>query len=154
MARPASRIWESNWKRKQCALGGVSHLQGPRITVTTTLAHIWNEFLVYLRQGLPHVNLLLGIAIALVGGVLVGSVFGLIAMALVAVTIHILAEAIIPMVLDHAVFVLPALNNSLLHHAISLYIAYFVVIGAIYVARLVLTSGGRPARSGNIASLK
>jgi len=79
---------------------------------------------------------------------MVGSFVGLIALALVAVTIHVLAEATIPMVLDHAAFVLPTLNNGLLHHAISLYIAYFVAIGAIYAIRLTLTSAGRPARSG------
>ena len=114
----------------------------------TTLSHAWNEFWVYFHQGLPQINILLGIVIALVGGMMVGSLFGLFVTALLAVIVHVLAEAIIPMVLNHALFVLPAMNNGFLHTAISLYIAYFVVIGAIYVFRLILSNVGRPVRSG------
>lgn len=114
----------------------------------TIIDHSWNVFWDYFRQGLPHINLLLGVAIALVGGMMVGSLFGLIVIALLAVMVHVLAEAIIPMVLNHASFVLPSLNNAFVHTAISLYIAYFVVIGAIYIVRLIFTSAGRPARSG------
>jgi hypothetical protein len=110
--------------------------------------HTWNLFWDYFRQGLPHINLLLGIVIALVGGMMVGSVFGLFAISLLAVIALILAEALIPMVFDHSGFVLPALNNSFMHTAISLYVAYFVVIGAIFVVRLILSSAGRLARSG------
>jgi len=114
----------------------------------TTLDHTWNLFWDYFRQGLPHINLLLGIAIALVGGMMVGSFSGLVVIALLAVMVHVLAEAIIPMVLNHSAFALPAMNNAFVHTAISLYIAYFVVIGAIYIVRSIFASSGRPARSG------
>jgi hypothetical protein len=114
----------------------------------TTLDHTWNVFWDYFRQGLPHINLLLGIAIAIVGGMMVGSLPGLIVIAFLAVIVHVLAEAILPMVLNHGAFVLPTLNNSFVHTAISLFIAYFVVIGAIYIVRLIFASAGRPARSG------
>jgi hypothetical protein len=111
------------------------------------LNHIWNEFWDYFRQGLPHINFILGIAIALVGGLMVGSLYGLVVIALLAVVVHVLAEAVIPMVLNHSAFVLPALNNGFLHYAISLYIAYFVVIGAICVVRLIFVNAGRPVRA-------
>jgi hypothetical protein len=115
----------------------------------TTLTHTWNEFWDYFRQGLPHINVVLGIVIALMGGMMVASLAGLFIMALLAVAIHVLAEAVIPMVFDHQPFVLPAMNNNaFLHYAISLYIAYFVVIGAIFLVRLLLASAGGPARSG------
>jgi hypothetical protein len=101
----------------------------------------------YFRQGLPHINFILGIVIALIGGLMVGSLFGLIVIALLAVVVHVLAEAIIPMVLNHSAFVLPAPDNNFLHYAISLYIAYFVVCGAIAVVRLLFASAGRVARA-------
>src|SRR5579864_7425361 len=95
-------------KRKHRARTGVSHVHSQRITAMTTLDHSWSVFWDYFRQGLPHINLLLGIAIAVVGGMMVGSLFGLIVIALLAVIVHVLAEAIIPMVLNHAAFALPA----------------------------------------------
>jgi hypothetical protein len=113
----------------------------------TPLTHDWNDFWNYFHQGLPQINILLGIVIALVGGMMVGSVFGLIVVSLLAVVAHVLVEAIIPVVANHSAFSLPALNNGFLHYAISLYIAYFVVIGAIFAVRLIFASA-RPAHSG------
>jgi hypothetical protein len=113
-----------------------------------TLTHTWNQFWDYFRQGLPHINIVLGVVIALVGGMMVGSLPGLAVIALLAVAVHVLAEAVIPMVLNHSAFILPAMNNnSFMHYAISLYIAYFVVMGAIFVVRLLFSSVGT-ARSG------
>jgi hypothetical protein len=110
------------------------------------LTHDWNEFWNYFHQGLPHINILLGIIIALVGGMMVGSVLGLFVMALLAVAAHVLIEALIPVVMNHAAFVLPAMNSGFYHYALSLYIAYFVVMGAIFVIRLIFASV-RPVRS-------
>jgi hypothetical protein len=89
----------------------------------------------------------LGIIIALIGGMMVGSVFGLVVVSLLAVVAHVLVEAIIPTVLNHSAFSLPTLNNGFFHYAISLYIAYFVVIGAIFAVRLIFANA-RPAHSG------
>jgi hypothetical protein len=111
-----------------------------------TVTHTWNQFWDYFRQGLPHINIVLGVVIALVGGMMVGSLPGLAVIALLAVAIHVLSEAVIPMVLHSATFTLPAMNDAFLHYAISLYIAYFVVIGAIYIVRLIF-SGGRTVGS-------
>ncbi len=111
-----------------------------------SLTHDWNEFWNYFHQGLPHINILLGIVIALVGGMMVGSVLGLFVTALLAVVVHVLVEALIPVVQNHATFVLPTFNSGFIHYAISLYIAYFVVIGAIFAVRLLFASA-RPTHS-------
>jgi hypothetical protein len=109
------------------------------------LTQDWNDFWNYFQQGLPHINILLGIIIALVGGMIVGSLPSLFVVALLAVVVHVAVEAIIPAMQHHAPLVLPTFNNGFAHYAISLYIAYFVVIGAIFLLRVIL-AGARPTR--------
>ncbi len=103
----------------------------------TELSHLWNEFWTYFREGLQHLNPIQGLVIAIIGGLMVTSVLGLFVMALLAVIVHVIADALIPVVMNHATFELPPFDEQFWHYAITLYVAYLVVIGAIYVVRLI-----------------
>lgn len=104
------------------------------------LVRLWDSFWVYFHQGLPHLNFVQGIVIAIVGGLMVTSVGGLFVVAFLAVVVHVLADALIPVVMASAPFVLPPLNAAFFHYAITLYIAYLVVIGGIYIIKEVFAA--------------
>jgi len=106
----------------------------------STLTHLWDEFWAFFHEGLPHLNIIQGLVIALIGGLMVSSFVGLFIVALLAVVIHVLADALIPVVMNHAAFTLPVLDHAFFHYALTLYIAYFVVIGAIYLVRVLFAS--------------
>ncbi len=101
------------------------------------LSHLWNEFWTFFREGLQHLNPIQGLVIALIGGLMASSFLGLFVMALLAVIIHVIADALIPVVMSHATFALPPFDEAFWHYAITLYIAYLVVIGAIFIVRLI-----------------
>jgi hypothetical protein len=104
------------------------------------ITHLWDEFWAFFHEGLPHLNLIQGLVIALIGGLMVSSFVGLFFTALIAVIVYILADALIPVVMNHAAFKLPVFDHAFFHYALALYIAYFVVIGAIYVVRLMFAA--------------
>lgn len=104
------------------------------------LVRLWDAFWVYFHQGLPHLNFVQGIVIAIVGGLMVRSIASLFAVAFLAVIVHILADALIPTVMASAPFVLPPLNAAFLHYVVTLYIAYLVVIGVIYVIKEIFSA--------------
>lgn len=97
----------------------------------------WNEFWTYFREGLQHLNPIQGLVIALIGGLMVSSLIRLFFVALLAVIIHLTADALIPVVMNHATFEVPAFDHAFWHYGITLYAAYLVVIGAVYLIRLV-----------------
>lgn len=106
----------------------------------STLTQLWDEFWHIFREGLPHINLIQGLVIALIGGLMVQSFLGLFVVALVAVIIHILADALIPVVTAHATFMLPTMDHAFWHYALTLYVAYLVVIGAIFLVKLLFAA--------------
>jgi len=105
-----------------------------------TLLHFWGVFWDYFREGLTHINPILGLAIAIVGGLMVSGIVSLFFISVLAVVVHILGDALIPVVLNHAPFVLPPLEKPLVHYAVTLYVAYFVAIGAIFLLKTIFAS--------------
>src|SRR5215468_1643735 len=99
------------------------------------LAQYWNDFLGLLREGLHHVNPIQFAVIALLGMMAVSSFLGIFIAAALAVVIHVLVTALIPVVFDKAEFVAPAMNAGFWHLALTLYVLYVVAIGVLYALR-------------------
>ena len=106
-----------------------------------SLSQYWNEFLDIFRHGLAQItNPIIGVFIALIGGLIVRNILNIFAVALLAVVIHVAAEAVIPYVLNHAHFVLPKFNHAFALYALTLYVGYFVTILAIFLVKMIFAS--------------
>src|SRR5258708_28078396 len=100
--------------------------------------HLWFEFWDVFRNGIAHIrNPIVGVVIALLAGLMVRGLFNLFIICALAVVVHILADAAIPVVMNKAALVLPHVDRAFLQYALTLYVGYFVVILAIYVVRLI-----------------
>jgi hypothetical protein len=101
---------------------------------------LWSVFLEYFREGLSNINPILGLVLAIVGGLMASGFVSLLFVSLVAVVLYILADAFIPVVMHHAPLVLPLFDGALLHYSITLYAAFFVAIGLIVLVKSIFAS--------------
>jgi hypothetical protein len=84
---------------------------------------------------LSTLQLIMGGVIALVIGVATGTIIGLFVAPIIAAVAYIAADAVIPPLLHHTPLVMPAFDKALLHEAITLYVAFFVVIVVVFVIK-------------------
>jgi uncharacterized metal-binding protein len=105
------------------------------------IEHLWFEFWDIFRHGIAHIsNPIVGIVIALLAGLMVRGIFNLFIISFLAVLVHLLAEALIPVVMNHAALVLPKIDHAFFQYALTLYVGYFVVILVIYFVKLIFAS--------------
>jgi hypothetical protein len=109
-----------------------------------TLAHYWNEFWVYFREGLNNVNPIQALVIALLGAMATSSFVGLFIAAALSVVIHLLVNALLPVLINHKDFVAPVMDNAFWHYALSLFILYFVGIGILFLIKMLVQHRPRP----------
>lgn len=100
------------------------------------LTHYWNEFWVYFREGLSGVNPIQAGIIALLGAMATNSFIGLFIAAALSVVIHLLVNALVPVIIDHKAFAAPVMDNAFWHFALSLFVLYLVGIGVLYLIKL------------------
>ena len=106
-----------------------------------SIEHLWSEFWDLFRQGVSHIsNPIVGIVIALLAGLMARGFIGIIVISALAVIVHVVAEAFIPVVLHHAPLIFPPLDHAFLQYAGTLYVGYFVVILVIFVVKLLFAS--------------
>jgi hypothetical protein len=96
-----------------------------------------------MRAGLADVNYLQVVVIALLGAMAASSFVGVIVAAALSVVIHVLVNALVPVLLDHKDFVPPVFDNAFMHFAASLFILYFVAIGVLFLIKMAVQH--RPA---------
>ena len=108
------------------------------------LTHYWNEFWVYFREGLAGVNPIQALVIGLLGAMATNSFIGLFIAAALSVVIHLLVNALIPVMIDHKDFVAPVMDNAFWHFALSLFVLYLVGIGVLYLIKLAVQRRPRP----------
>ena len=107
----------------------------------TQVQHWWFVFWDIFRNGIAHMHYpLVGAVIALLAGLIVRGIFNLFVVAALAVVLEVVAEAAIPAVMNKAPLVFPPMNHAFFQYALALYAGYFVVILAIYVARILFAS--------------
>jgi len=100
-----------------------------------TVAHYWNEFWTFFREGLNQVNPIQAAIIALLGMMAVSSIVGLFIGAALSVVIHIIVSTLLPVLIDHKEFAAPKMDDAFWHYALTLYILYFVVIGVLFAIK-------------------
>lgn len=103
-----------------------------------TLANYWNEFWAFFREGLNSVNPIQALVIALLGAMATSSFIGLFVAAALAVVIHLLVSALLPVLIDHKDFIAPVMDNAFWHYALSLFILYFVGIGILFLIKMLV----------------
>jgi hypothetical protein len=102
---------------------------------------LWNQFWEIFRHGFASIsNPIVGVFIALIGGLMAQTFFSIFIISGLAVVLHIAAEAVLPMVLNHKPFTMPKFDNAFEQRALALYIAYFVVILVIYGVKKIFAS--------------
>ena len=100
---------------------------------------LWNQFWEIFRHGFTQIsNPVVGVFIALIGGLMARTFFSIFIVSALAVVLHLAAEAVLPMVLKHAPFVLPRIDDF--QKMLTLYIGYFVVILVIYLVKQIFAS--------------
>ncbi len=99
-----------------------------------------NDLWGIVREGFDHIKLVQGLVIGILGGLMVSSVGGLFVVPLMAAIVYIAADAIIPAVTNHNNLVWPPIDSAFWHELLSLYVAFFVLIALIYVAKSIFAS--------------
>jgi zinc transporter ZupT len=99
---------------------------------------IFNDFPKHLVDFVHHLStlqLIVGGVIALFFGMATGTIIGLFLAPVLAAVVYIAADAVIPPLLHHTSFVMPAFDKALLQEAIELYVAFFVAILVVFVIK-------------------
>src|SRR5689334_5425382 len=99
------------------------------------LTQYWNDFWLYFREGLHHVNPITIAVISLLGAMAVSSFVGLFFAAAISVVLNLLVDSLLPVVLHNAAFAPPKMDTAFWHYALSLYILYFVAIGVLFALK-------------------
>ncbi|MGC9953677.1 MAG: hypothetical protein ABSD21_05325 [Rhizomicrobium sp.] len=92
------------------------------------------KYLVDFVQHLDMLHMVIGGVIALLLGVATGTIVGLFVTPVLASVVYIAVDAVLPM-LHRAAPVMPAFDKALLHEAITLYVAFFVVILVVFLIK-------------------
>ena len=101
----------------------------------------WNDFVTYLQAGFAHVNVVQGLLIAIIAAFMMYSWSSVFAVAVGATVIHVLVDALLPVLSNGGEFRLPPLvEGDYWRYLLALYIGYVAVISVFYVVKRVLVS--------------
>ena len=105
------------------------------------MEHLWNQFWEIFRHGFAQISSpIVGVFIALIGGLMARTLVSIFIISALAVVLHVAAEAVLPVVLYHKPLLMPKFDNGFGQYALTLYIAYFVVILVIYGVKKLFAS--------------
>lgn len=103
------------------------------------MAELGSEILSFMRSGFSQVNALQGLLIALVAALLMRTWRRLLVFALGATLVHLLVDALIPLLSGASSLRLPEiLYLSFWRYVAALYVGYVLVVGLIFLARRLL----------------
>lgn len=103
----------------------------------------FHQFLDYVREGFSHVNAIQGLIIALFAAYVMPKWGRLWFVALGATVVHVLADMMLPVIVNHAEFQLPQIvEPSYWHYLLALYLGYLVVIAFFFFVKKNLLKGG------------
>ena len=105
------------------------------------MEQLWNQFWEIFRHGFAHIsNPILGVFIALIGGLMARTLFSIFVISALAVVLHVAAEAAMPVLIEHKPFLMPKFDHAFGQDALALYIGYVVVILVIYGVKKLFAS--------------
>lgn len=101
------------------------------------ITHLQTNFLDFVHHLSTVQWIVVGI-IALFFGMATGSAVGLFLAPLLGAIVYIAADHVIPPLMHHTSFVMPAFDKAMLHEAIFLYILFFVTILVIFAVKKIV----------------
>jgi len=105
------------------------------------MENFWNDFNGYLQSGFAHVNVVQGLLIAIVAALMLYRWSGVFLVAIGAVVVHILVDALLPVLNNAGEFRLPpVVDGGYWDYLLALYLGYIVAISVFYVVKRVLLS--------------
>lgn len=103
------------------------------------MENFWNDFNAYLQTGFAHVNVVQGLLIAIVAAFLLYRWSGVFLAAIGAVVIHVIVDALLPVLNNSGEFRLPpVVDGGYWNYLLALYLGYVVAISVFYVVKRVL----------------
>ena len=99
---------------------------------------IITEFPKHLSDFIHHlstIQMITGGVIALLLGVATGTIVGVLVAPILAAALYIAADTVIPPLLHHTSFVIPAFDKAMLKEAVLLYVAFLVVIVVVFAIK-------------------
>ena len=101
--------------------------------------NFWNDFNAYLQTGFAHVNVVQGLLIAIIAAFMMYSWGSVFVVAIGAVVIHVLVDALLPVLNNSGAFQLPpVVDGEYWKYLLALYLGYVVAISVFYVVKRVL----------------
>jgi hypothetical protein len=108
-------------------------------TVQSWLDYIWSFF----QNGFHDVNQLLGLLIAIGAAYFLSKYSRIFVIALGALVFYIVAEVILPVVVNHAEFKLPNMvDNGYWQRVVAIYAGFLIVITVFYLVKRFMLRGG------------
>ena len=103
----------------------------------------FHQFLGYVHEGFSHVNAIQGLIIALIAAYVMPRWGRLWFIAVGATVVHIVADMMLPVIVNHAEFQLPPLvEQSYWHYVLALYLGYLVAIAFFFFIKKNIIKGG------------
>ena len=105
------------------------------------MENAWNDFVAYLDAGFAQVNVVQGLLIAIVAAFMMYRWSSVIFVAVGATVVHVLVDALLPVLNKSGEFRLPpVVDGAYWHYLLALYLGYIVAITIFYVVKRVLVS--------------
>lgn len=105
--------------------------------------NFWNDFNNYLQTGFAHVNVVQGLLIAIVAAILTYRWSSVFIVAIGAVVVHVLVDALLPVLNNAGEFRLPpVVDGAYWNYLLALYLGYVVVITVFYIVKRVFMGAG------------
>ncbi len=103
------------------------------------MENFWNDIRTYFEAGFQEINAVQGLLIALVAAYFLASFGGVFVVALSATVVHIVVDALLPVLANNAQFQLPPLmEGDYWRYVVTLYAGYLIAITVFYVIKRVL----------------
>lgn len=104
------------------------------------MENLWHDFWTYLEVGFAQVNVVQGLLIAMVVAFMMYRWSTVFAAAVGAVVLHIVIDALLPVLNNTGAFRLPPIiEGDYWRYLLALYLGYLVVISVFYVVKRVFT---------------
>jgi len=105
------------------------------------MENLWNDFNAYLQEGFAHVNVVQGLLIAIVAAIMTYRWSSVFFVAIGAVVVHVLVDALMPVLNNAGEFRLPpVVDGEYWKYLFALYLGYVVAISIFFVVKRVFTS--------------
>ena len=100
--------------------------------------NFWNDFNNYLQTGFAHVNVVQGLLIAIAAAVMTYRWSSVFIVAIGAVVVHVLVDALLPVLNNAGEFRLPpVVDGAYWNYLLALYLGYVVAITLFYIVKRV-----------------